>query len=340
MNTSPLTFTRFIASIIVVIFHFGKEVFPFNSDFLKAFIDNGDICVSFFFFLSGFVMVIAYYDKVISGNFDIKNFWKRRFSRIYPLYILALFSTMFLLLKFRNYNLPISEVSLNILLLQSWFGEKIYPINFPGWTLSIEFFFYLCFPFIISKVIRWKNSSIIASTVLIWVVSQVLFFTTSIFYSPLFHLNTFICGITLGLLIKKEDPSIDWLKKHAQIILYISIALLILIIGTKNIISEYSHNGLLAPLFATTIIGLIYTQGRLTNLISKRPFIIAGKISYGIYILQYPCTILMLYINDILTITKNETYFFYLYLLLLIIVSWFAYYTFENPVKKFIDKRF
>lgn len=70
-----LTFIRFIASLLVVIFHFGRNIPPFNYDILKSFFDRGNISVSFFFILSGFVMVVAYGNKGIISPF---SFFKKR----------------------------------------------------------------------------------------------------------------------------------------------------------------------------------------------------------------------------------------------------------------------
>jgi hypothetical protein len=60
MRIEQLTFTRFIAAVAVVIFHFGREVFPFQHPILQPLVLSANIGVSYFFILSGFVMIIAY----------------------------------------------------------------------------------------------------------------------------------------------------------------------------------------------------------------------------------------------------------------------------------------
>jgi len=81
-NTNPLYILRFIAAIMVVWLHFGP-----NRNFFTT---NGGEAVTFFFFLSGFVMIIAN-SKYLTGknlNFSKTDFYIKRFARIYPMYYL------------------------------------------------------------------------------------------------------------------------------------------------------------------------------------------------------------------------------------------------------------
>ncbi|MDW5290748.1 hypothetical protein [Formosa sp. PL04] len=63
MRLEQITFTRFLAAISIVIFHHGKNIFPFNQEGVSFIIKQANIGVSYFFILSGFVMVIAYGNK-------------------------------------------------------------------------------------------------------------------------------------------------------------------------------------------------------------------------------------------------------------------------------------
>lgn len=86
-----LTFTRFLAAIAIVIFHYGGSAFPFQTPILKSLFSNANVGVSFFFILSGFVMMIAYGARQSEINF--REYFINRFARIYPIYFLALIAT-------------------------------------------------------------------------------------------------------------------------------------------------------------------------------------------------------------------------------------------------------
>ena len=60
MRIEQLTFTRFLAAIPIVLFHYSREIFPFNTPALNFWVVNANMGVSYFFILSGFVMAIAY----------------------------------------------------------------------------------------------------------------------------------------------------------------------------------------------------------------------------------------------------------------------------------------
>src|SRR5689334_24226753 len=81
-----LTFTRFVAALAVVLFHSGG-VFPFNLFPLRQIFASGQIAVTYFFVLSGFVLAWAYYQP--GREFKWRDYLFARFSRIYPVYLLS-----------------------------------------------------------------------------------------------------------------------------------------------------------------------------------------------------------------------------------------------------------
>ena len=88
MRVEQLTFTRFIAAISIVIFHYAKDVPPFNFDVISFLFNQANLGVSYFFILSGFVMIIAYGQK---KNISFLSYMQKRFARIYPVTFLAAF---------------------------------------------------------------------------------------------------------------------------------------------------------------------------------------------------------------------------------------------------------
>ena len=151
MQLDQITFTRFIAALSVVFFHFGNQVFPLNIPLLDNVMKAGPIAVNYFYLLSGFIMAIAYYRPDSTKSFNIKSYWLARFARIYPVYLIA-----FLLIAVTKLNEPdiTTSLLLNASLLQSWIPDYALSLNSPGWSLSVEAFFYLCFPVLLAMVYR------------------------------------------------------------------------------------------------------------------------------------------------------------------------------------------
>src|SRR5215203_4532966 len=85
-----LTFTRFLAAISIVLFHYAALIFPFNIPELHYFISHANLGVSYFFVLSGFILSFVYDAEFFSKPGALKKFFIARFARIYPVYLIAL----------------------------------------------------------------------------------------------------------------------------------------------------------------------------------------------------------------------------------------------------------
>ena len=151
MRIEQLTFTRFIAAISIVIFHYGKGSYLFNNEYISFIFQQANIGVSYFFILSGFVMIIAYGNR---ENVNFLEYIKNRLARIYPVYLLAIFLVIIINL-FKNLN--ILDLLLNLIMIQSWVHQKALTMNFPGWSLSVEMFFYISFPFLANRIYSNQN---------------------------------------------------------------------------------------------------------------------------------------------------------------------------------------
>ena len=163
MYVPQLTFTRFIAASCIVFFHFGNSIYPFNSQYLSNVVMNADVAVSFFFFLSGMVLTLSYWEK---EKFSARLFVKKRLARIYPLYILASLLTLTILMT--HSSLFWDEIVSEILMIQAWNPEVVLKINYPSWSISAELFFYCLFPFLIVFLQKKTFSFMLIFTLGIW----------------------------------------------------------------------------------------------------------------------------------------------------------------------------
>src|SRR5271157_3514701 len=143
-----LTSLRFFAAINIVFFHFAN---PQSFGFLGPVVNAGYIALGLFFQLSGFVLAYNYSSAARAGSLDAVRFWKARFTRLYPIYLLSL------LLSWRmvpaeyaahTHGMFWTGMVLSPLLLQGWIPEIATFLNTPAWTMSAESAYYVAFPWL------------------------------------------------------------------------------------------------------------------------------------------------------------------------------------------------
>ncbi|MBK6274557.1 MAG: acyltransferase [Saprospirales bacterium] len=153
--------------MVILIFHFGKSIIIF-SYFFKNIISCGNSAVSFFFILSGFIMVIANTDnRNETKKIVAKDYYKKRFERIYPLYFLSLILYLVFCNDYINNSSKLYSFLSSLFLIQAWIPKFASDFNFPGWSLSVEVFFYLisCF---YNKIRSYATFKIAVFVTLFW----------------------------------------------------------------------------------------------------------------------------------------------------------------------------
>ncbi len=148
-----LTGLRCFAAVNIVLFHFSN---PQWFGWLAPVVNAGFISVSYFILLSGFVLAYNYSERARAGELDRVRFWKARFTRIYPIYLLSLLLGLGTLSKeygSHTHGMFWAGVVLTPLLLQGWIPAIATFLNTPAWTMSAEAFYYAIFPWLA----RWKR---------------------------------------------------------------------------------------------------------------------------------------------------------------------------------------
>ena len=363
MRLDHLTFTRFLAALTVVIFHYGGHLAPFNLQPFDQLFQAGPIAVSYFYALSGFIMAIAYYRPNSPENFNRWKYWLARFARIYPVYLVAL-----LLVFFANYRQTgnatenatenaVTQLLLNLSMLQAWVPTYPLSLNSPGWSLSVEAFFYLCLPLLLWIIYRGGLKILMGFSVVLWFATQLLhiYYLNSadyrplnalhdfIYYNPLMHLNTFLAGLMVGIVfytkLMHKPP-----HRYNTVLLLSTMAVIVLLLILRprfdlwfSLQIDYT-NGLIAPLFLLFIVLLARSQGLISTLLAAPSLVLLGEASYSLYILQRP--VYGLYHNYFAKhLAVSELWHFYFYLLLLIALSIASYKLFETPLRQWINTR-
>jgi len=119
---------------------------------LTAVLQQGVLGVTFFFVLSGFVLVWS-----MRPGVRPREFYRRRFARIYPLHLVTLLLALPVFYSFHPspeqwWVKPVSVgvLALSVPVLQGWSRDPtvMYSGNPTAWTLTLEAFFYTLFPFL------------------------------------------------------------------------------------------------------------------------------------------------------------------------------------------------
>jgi len=338
MRIEQLTFTRFIAAVAVVVFHFGRDVFPYQHPLLQPLVFSANVGVSYFFILSGFVMIIAYNKQ---PTIDYKQFYISRIARIFPAFLISVLLILIYLVVLGEV-IDKNNFYLQILLLHTWIKKYCMTLNFPSWSLSVEILFYILFPFFFNYFYKTtKKETLFFFILLFWIISQLLFILIQhseqiqlenknyFQFFPLLHLNEFFAGNILGLYLISKSFSLK------LSLLSLSVFLLLLLLLHSNIPSVYFHDGLLAPVFCLLIFLISSDSWFLSTLFKNKYLVILGEISYGIYIYQLPIYKLSSYLFVNILKFNQPIFQFYLNLVILIIFSFLSYKFIESPIVKY-----
>lgn len=351
MRIESLTFFRFVAALLVVFFHFGGDI-----GLPKALL-AGQQMVTFFFVLSGFVMVVAYYRR---DHIDLKAYWWARVARILPVYLVALLM-MVVFQWVRHSDFDPTAILLNVLLLQAWVSPYPLSVNSPGWSLSVEMFFYLLFPLLVVLIKRWRvpPMRVLAVAFGTWLLTQGLSIAALnlgwyqgypswshdlLFYFPPTHLCSFLLGVAAGVwfLSRKTDSlsdriSLPLIALSAFVIGYMlqNADLIQWQIGLKLPF----ESSFLAPFFGFFIVSMALCHSRLISVFSLRPLVLLGEASYSLYILQIPLR--HLYMAATIRLGDFDPVAKFVGLVLyLIAVSVLSFLYFEKPANRYLRYTF
>ena len=112
-------------------------------------------------------MAYNYAARARAGELDMIRFYKARFTRLYPIYLLSLLLAWRMMPReygAHTHAMFWTGMVLSPLLLQGWIPSIATFLNTPAWTMSAESFYYVLFPWIA----RWKKPDRIPPTSAAW----------------------------------------------------------------------------------------------------------------------------------------------------------------------------
>ncbi len=159
-----LTGLRALLAWWVVFYHVADPDFAeIRLGLLDPLRAHGYLAVDGFFILSGFILAYVYrvrFANPAPGTYF--RFLVARLSRVYPVHIVVLSVIVVLigsawLAGFRPRvpeRFALDELALQITLLHAWGFSRRLAWNYPSWSISAEWFAYLCFPLVHRLVLR------------------------------------------------------------------------------------------------------------------------------------------------------------------------------------------
>lgn len=279
--------------------------------------------VDMFFVLSGFLIGSILYKGFKENSLNLKSFWMRRILRIWPVYYLTLFTVLAMSVVHGSSGAHLAGHAIRSLLFLQFTGAYFHPgadwngvlntfIPFFGhsWSIATEEQFYLLLP-IFLWLIGIRARSIFLLVIVALVISETLLYSG--FVPGL--LGTRMQGLALGLLLV---PLSRWLavdsqggvgsrRPYALTIIGIGAVagLWIMVPGflqvapllyggqavPPDLARSFSLNSVMGmSLIYFGIVGyvLAYPSSVLSRMLSLRPVVYLGSISYALYMFHVP----------------------------------------------------
>jgi peptidoglycan/LPS O-acetylase OafA/YrhL len=338
-----LTSLRFAAALVVLLYHSSKT-FLIGAPAAKLFA-YGEIGVTFFFVLSGFVLTWSRKPDVTSARF-IGN----RLARIWPLHALT-WLLVVVLLAVENVHRSGLHLIASLGLVQVWTPDSSYwlSVNGPSWTLSCELFFYLMFPLMIHFVAQWDRAALYRGAVsaLMFVIlgdiglgggGHTLGHPALAQYllvrCPVFRFGEFALGVFIARLVSigwRPPLSLPWIVGWTVAPWLATVAL-------------FGANGYYWALEAVTLPGITLliatcavrdvsgTRSWLTNRWAVR----LGQWSFALYLIQRP---ILRWLSHYGVGGGNQPIQELLFIIGVVAASGFVYAAFERPAERYLRAR-
>jgi len=278
---------RACAVLVVMMYHFGFSAVP------------GYLGVSAFFVLSGFLitwLLLKEFDR--SGTVSLRDFYMRRFLRIFPAYYV--FLAVSLGLDYVRHDPRVRDIALpGIAYLMNYYNafHGHPPTSIAhAWSLAIEEQFYLVWPalfLVIARRPRREALAIISGLVLVFAGWRSFLFLTGT-AGPAYVYNAFDTRadiLAIGCLLAFASRSVSFQRWSGKLgrwggLPLITVALLLLSRMRGSEAYHYSVgftvDALLLALFIIQVLQL--HQRALWRWLDYRPVRYAGAISYPLYL--------------------------------------------------------
>ncbi|KJY84168.1 acyltransferase [Vibrio galatheae] len=324
---------RALAVFAVMVYHANLKLFGFQL------FQGGFLGVDVFFVLSGYLITGIIRNQMEQGTFSFRDFYWRRAKRIVPalLTVLLVTSGLAYLILLPD-DLVVYAKSLQSALYfgsnHFFYGEdsytaaaSIYRPLLHTWSLSVEWQFYVIFPFVIWTINRFCPRYMFGILLALALISiQISSFIVKINTDMAFYLlPTRAWELILGGLVTFYNRTNieSSVKGSFAVIAYQSLPVigLFLIVHSMIFISHHVHHPsfiTLLPVLGTCLFIMFAHKGEVSSdVMSLKPVVGIGLISYSLYLWHQPIFVFFRFI-------KHDYFRYEQFILLVAITSCFA----------------
>ena len=346
---------RALAVLAVIIYHVDVNYLP-----------GGFLGVDLFFVLSGYLissLIIKEYRK--TGSINLYNFYLRRARRLLPAVYFMITVGIILMVMFNEVLLKKSHLDaiFGYIYSSNWwyiFHKLDYFDSFGSqspfkhlWSLAIEEQFYMIFPLLfllINSKKKGKDGTYKLSKSFLYIVLG-LIFVSLITHILLFDINnisriyfgtdtrafSLLVGVVGAILYPMDKLNTKITPQENIVYSVVSLISITTLITIMIYTSEYNTWLYRGGFLLVAILGIIIiiSSGKqhtvMAKLLSFKPVVFIGKISYSLYLWHFPILVLTTPVSEI---GNPNIFYVILRVILTFIVAIISYVFVETPIRK------
>ena len=346
---------RALAVLAVIIYHVDVNYLP-----------GGFLGVDLFFVLSGYLissLIIKEYRK--TGSLNLYNFYIRRARRLLPAVYFMITVGLVVMVLFNEVLLRKSHLDaiFGYIYSSNWwyiFHKLDYFDSFGAqspfkhlWSLAIEEQFYMIFPLLFLLVNRKKKSKdgtyklnknflyVVLGLILVSLIAHILLFDINnisrIYFGTDTRAFSLLVGVVGAILYPMERLHAKVTPQQNMIYSVVSLVSIATLITVMIYTSEYNTLLYRGGFLLVAILGLIViiSSGKqhtlMSRLLSFKPVVFIGKISYSLYLWHFPVLVLTTPVSEI---GNPNIIFVILRVILTFILATASYVFVETPIRK------
>ncbi|MGJ5181571.1 acyltransferase family protein [Bradyrhizobium oligotrophicum] len=318
-----LTGMRFVAAATVVLGHGAPSL---GHGWLADLIAQvSSIGMTMFFVLSGFVLWLNYAGRFQAQNLGgaVREFVIARFARLYPMYAVVALAIVTYLMIARGLSAP--SLGFILTMTQAWFPVQdgtmlvaVVPQLQHLWSISVELFFYLLFPFVcilLTGIVRLSTMIwLAAANILVFALTIAAFFTFGdavlraavpslqhdgmqwlTYYAPYLHLAQFLAGCLAAMIYQNRARAQPGRTERYRVTALFWLSLAGLACAPVLLFMQPRLPGWsfsieltvrLIEITAFSILCIAASRYGHASWLSSRAVVIGGECSYSIYLLH------------------------------------------------------
>ena len=346
---------RALAVLAVIIYHVDVNYLP-----------GGFLGVDLFFVLSGYLissLIIKEYKK--TGSVNLYNFYIRRARRLLPAVYFMITIGLVVMVLFNEVLLRKSHLDaiFGYIYSSNWwyiFHKLDYFDSFGAqspfkhlWSLAIEEQFYMIFPLLFLLVNRKKKSKdgtyklnknflyVVLGLILVSLIAHILLFDINnisrIYFGTDTRAFSLLVGVVGAILYPMERLHAKVTPQQNMLYSVVSLVSIATLITVMIYTSEYNTLLYRGGFLLVAILGLIViiSSGKqhtlMSRLLSFKPVVFIGKISYSLYLWHFPVLVLTTPVSEI---GNPNIFFVILRIVLTFAVAIVSYVFVETPIRK------